>query len=59
MLAQMVGIEIMIEFAKNFQSARNHADYVLFDTWFLNPAQIVYVHNKKKERLDCVCYEKF
>ncbi len=33
----------MIELLKNAQSAGHNADYVLFDTWFSSPAQLVAV----------------
>ena len=42
-LAQMKGTDVMIELLKNAQSAGHHADYVLFDTWFSSPAQIIAV----------------
>ena len=44
-LAQMKGTDVMIELLKNAQSAGHHADYVLFDTWFSSPAQIIAVKN--------------
>ena len=42
-LAQMKGTDVMIELLKTAQSAGHHADYVLFDTWFSSPAQLVAV----------------
>ena len=42
-LAQMKGTDVMIELLKNAQSAGHHADYVLFDTWFSCPAQLIAV----------------
>ena len=42
-LAQMKGTEAMIELIKRAQSAGHSADYVLFDTWFSNPAQLIAV----------------
>ncbi len=42
-LAQSKGTDVMIELLKNAQSAGHHADYVLFDTWFSSPAQLVAV----------------
>lgn len=42
-LAQMKGTEAMIELIKRAQSAGHNADYVLFDTWFSNPAQLIAV----------------
>lgn len=42
-LAQMKGTDVMIELLKQAQSAGHHADYVLFDTWFSNPAQLIAV----------------
>lgn len=44
-LAQMKGTDVMIELLKNAQSAGHHVDYVLFDTWFSSPAQIIAVKN--------------
>ena len=40
-LAQMKGTDVMIELLKQAQSVGHHADYVLFDTWFSNPAQLI------------------
>ena len=42
-LAQMKGTDVMIELLKRAQSAGHHADYVLFDTWFSSPAQLIAV----------------
>ena len=42
-LAQMKGTDVMIELLKNAQSAGHQADYVLFDTWFSAPAQLLAV----------------
>lgn len=42
-LAQMKGTTVMIELLKNAMSAGHSAHYVLFDTWFANPAQFVAV----------------
>lgn len=42
-LAQSKGTDVMIELLKNAQSVGHHADYVLFDTWFSSPAQLVAV----------------
>ena len=42
-LAQMKGTEVMIELLKTAQAAGHRADYVLFDTWFSNPAQLIAV----------------
>ena len=42
-LAQMKGTDVMIELLKNAQSAGHHAEYVLFDTWFSCPAQLIAV----------------
>lgn len=44
-LAQMKGTEVMIELIKRALSAGHTADYVLFDTWFSSPAQLVAVKN--------------
>ena len=40
-LAQMKGTDVMIELLKTVQSAGHHTDYVLFDTWFSSPAQLI------------------
>ena len=37
----MKGTDVMIELLKTAQSAGHKADYVLFDTWFSSPAQLV------------------
>ena len=42
-LAQSKGTDVMIELIKSAQSAGHHADYVLFDTWFSSPAQLIAV----------------
>ena len=42
-LAQTKGTEVMIELLKTAQNAGHHADYVLFDTWFSSPAQLIAV----------------
>lgn len=42
-LAQMKGTDVMIELLKSAQSSGHHANYVLFDTWFSNPAQLLSV----------------
>ena len=42
-LAQMKGTEVMVELLKNALSAGHRADYVLFDTWFSSPAQLIAV----------------
>ena len=44
-LAQMKGTEVMIELLRNAHSAGHSADYVLFDTWFSSPAQLIAVKN--------------
>ena len=43
--AQMKGTEVMIELLKNALCAGHSADYVLFDTWFSSPAQLIAVKN--------------
>ena len=62
-LAQTKGTEAMIELLKTAQNAGHHAGYVLFDTWFSSPAQLIAVKNlgldaiamvKKSSR---ICYE--
>lgn len=50
-LAQTKGTEVMIELLKTAQNAGHHADYVLFDTWFSSPAQLIAV---KKLGLDSI-----
>ena len=42
-LAQKKGTDVMIELLKSALSAGHHADYVLFDTWFSSPAQLIAV----------------
>ena len=44
-LAQMKGTDVMLELLKEAQSTGHKADYVLFDTWFANPSQLVAVKN--------------
>ena len=43
--AQMKGTEVMIELLRSALSAGHAADYVLFDTWFSSPAQLIAVKN--------------
>ena len=50
-LAQTKGPEVMIELLETAQKAGHHADYVLFDTWFSSPAQLIAV---KKLGLDSI-----
>jgi hypothetical protein len=40
-LAQMKGTDAMLELIKTAQNAGHTADYVLFDSWFSNPAQLI------------------
>ena len=40
-LAQMKGTDAMLELLRTAQVAGHKADYVLFDSWFSNPAQLV------------------
>ena len=54
-LAQTKGTDVMIELLKTAQNAGHHADYVLFDTWFSSPAQLVAV---KKLGLDSIAMIK-
>ena len=49
-LARMKGPDVMIELLKSAQNAGHKADYVLFDTWFSSPSQLVRV---KDLGLDC------
>ncbi len=44
-LAQMKGTDVMLELIKTAQKAGHTADYVLFDSWFSNPAQLVAIKN--------------
>lgn len=44
-LAQRKGTDVMIELLKNAKNAGFHANHVLFDTWFSNPAQLLAVKN--------------
>ena len=51
----MKGTDVMIELLKSAQSAGHSADYVLFDTWFSNPAQLIAV---KELGLDSIAMVK-
>ena len=42
-LARMKGTDVMIELLRSALSAGHAADYVLFDTWFSSPAQLIAV----------------
>ena len=42
-LAQTKSTDVMIELLRNALSVGHTADYVLFDTWFSNPAQLIAV----------------
>ncbi len=42
-LAQTKGTDVMIELLRSALSAGHTADYVLFDTWFSSPAQLIAV----------------
>ena len=42
-LAQMKGTDAMLELIKSAQKTGHTADYVLFDTWFSNPSQLISV----------------
>lgn len=44
-LARTKGTNVMIELLKSALSAGYAADYVLFDTWFSSPAQLIAVKN--------------
>lgn len=44
-LARTKGTNVMIELLKSALSAGHTADYVLFDTWFSSPAQLIAVKN--------------
>ena len=39
----MKGTDVIIELLKTARSASHHAYYVLFDTWFSSPAQLIAV----------------
>ena len=54
-LARTKGTDVMIELLKTAQNAGHHADYVLFDTWFSSPAQLIAV---KKLGLDSIAMVK-
>lgn len=54
-LAQMKGTDVMLELLQTAQAAGHQADYVLFDTWFSNPSQLVAV---KKLGLDAIAMIK-
>ena len=41
--ARMKGTDVMIELLQTAKNAGHKADYVLFDTWFSNPAQLIAV----------------
>ena len=51
----MKGTDVMIELLKTAQKAGHKADYVLFDTWFSSPAQLLAV---KKLGLDSIAMIK-
>ena len=40
-MAQAKGTDVMVDLLKYAQTLGHHADYVLFDTWFANPTQII------------------
>ena len=42
-LSQTKGTDVMIELLQTAKKAGHHADYVLFDTWFSSPAQLLAV----------------
>lgn len=44
-LAQTKGTKVMVELLKSALKAGHSADYVLFDTWFSAPAQLITVKN--------------
>ena len=44
-LARMKGTSVMVELLKTTLNAGYKADYVLYDSWFSNPAQLVAVKN--------------
>lgn len=42
-MAQSKGTDVMIELIRQAQKAGHSADYVLFDSWFSNPSQLIAV----------------
>lgn len=54
-LATSKGTDAMIELIKTAQKSGHTADYVLFDTWFSNPAQLISI---KKLGLDSIAMIK-
>ena len=44
-MAQRKGTDVMIDLIKTALLGGHRADYVLFDTWFSNPAQLIAVKN--------------
>lgn len=44
-MARMKGTDVMLELIREAQKTGHSADYVLFDTWFANPAQLTAVKN--------------
>ena len=42
-MAQSKGTDVIIDLIKTARNAGHRADYVLFDTWFSNPAQLIAV----------------
>ena len=54
-LAKKKGTDAMLELIKKAQSCGHKADYVLFDTWFSNPAQLLAI---KQMGLDAIAMIK-
>lgn len=54
-LAQTKGTTVMLELLQTAMTAGHHADYVLFDTWFSSPAQLMAI---KELGLDAIAMIK-
>ena len=54
-LAQTKGTEVMLDLLKEAVKAGHKADYVLFDSWFSSPAQLLDVKNLG---FDCIAMVK-
>lgn len=44
-MAQMKGTDAMVDLLRYAQGVGHNADYVLFDTWFSNPSQLIAIKN--------------
>ena len=54
-MAQMKGTDVMVDLLEYAQKSGHNADYVLFDTWFSNPAQLIAI---KGTGLDAIAMVK-